>query len=475
MSVPHGKWHLDTQAVHAGERVRFAGAAVTPIFQSSTYIFDGDTARGYDAVKYARCNNTPNHDVLAEKLAALENTKAAMVTSSGMAAISTTLMTLLKSGDHLLVQQSLYGGTEMFLTNDLPDWGVTLTRVDADKPESWSAALQPNTKVFYIETISNPLLEIPDLPAVAAFCQENHLTSVIDNTFASPAVIRQATTKLPAALHTHCIAPPAELGIDVVIESATKYLNGHADIIAGAVAGSTKFMQKFISRLNHMGGCLDMHACFLLQRGLKTLPLRVRQQSANALALAQFLEKQPQVSRVLYPGLTSNPYYPRIQKLFGGQAGGVVTFELLAGAAAAEMMFQALKIPLVAPSLGGVESLITRPVTTTHVGMSQEERQRCGISDGLVRVACGVEATADLIEDFELALASIGAKANALSLGSSNGPRLGQVLQNAHGIDEAVQAVEEAGLGKTPSEAVSGSLDVNVSQLNDNKKIAQQI
>ncbi|KAL0017849.1 hypothetical protein WJX77_001581 [Trebouxia sp. C0004] len=195
--------------------------------------------------------------------------------------------------------------------------------------------IKSNSKVFYIETISNPLLEIPDIPAVAAFCQQKGLTSVIDNTFASPAVFR-----------------PADLGIDVVCESATKYLNGHSDISAGVVAGSADFIKRLVSRLNHLGGTLDPHACFLLQRGLKTLPLRVRQQSSNALALAHFLEKQPQVSRVLYPGLPDHPHFPRVQKLFGGQAGGVVTFELTGGAPAAEMMFQALNIPLVAPSLG---------------------------------------------------------------------------------------------------------------------------
>lgn len=457
MSVP-GRWHIDTEAVHAGEEERFAGSAITPIFQSATYVFDGDTSRGYDEVKYARCNNTPNHDALAAKMAALENTKAAVVTASGMAAISTTLLTLLKSGEHMLVQQSLYGGSEIFFTNDLPDWGISFTRVDADKPDTWAAAMKSNTKVFYIETISNPLLEVPDIPAVAAFCQEHGLTSVIDNTFASPAVVR-----------------PADLGIDVVCESATKYLNGHSDITAGVVAGSAEFIKRLVSRLNHLGGTLDPHACFLLQRGLKTLPLRVRQQSANALALAHFLEKQPQVSRVLYPGLPDHPHFPRVQKLFGSAAGGVVTFELLGGAAAAELMFQALHIPLVAPSLGGVESLITRPATTTHVGMSQEDRQRCGISDGLVRLACGIEATADLIQDFELALASIGGKANALSLGSSNGPALGEVLQNVNGIDEAAQAVEESGLGKTTPDGLSGPPDVDTAQLRVNKKIVQQI
>ncbi|DBA72263.1 TPA: hypothetical protein ACH3X2_010649 [Trebouxia sp. C0005] len=391
-------------------------------------------------------------------MAALENTKAAVVTASGMAAISSTLLTLLKSGDHMLVQQSLYGGSEIFFTNDLPDWGITFTRVDADKPDTWAAAVKSNTKVFYIETISNPLLEVPDIPAVASFCQQKGLISVIDNTFASPAVFR-----------------PADVGIDVVCESATKYLNGHSDISAGVVAGSADFIKRLVSRLNHLGGTLDPHACFLLQRGLKTLPLRVRQQSSNALALAHFLENQPQVSRVLYPGLPDHPYFPRVQKLFGSQAGGVVSFELTGGAPAAEMMFQALNIALVAPSLGAVESLITRPATTTHVGMSQEERQRCGISDGLVRVACGIEATADLIEDFELALASIGGKANALSLGSSNGPALGEVLQNVNGIDEAAQAVEDSGLGKAPSDGLSGSPDINISQLKQNKNILQQI
>eukprot|EP00891_Asterochloris_glomerata_P006568 jgi/Astpho2/6568/Aster-08078 len=386
------RYGLETVAVHAGEGSadeRICGAATLPVFQSSTYVrdknvYDGDVSRGYADVKYARCNNTPNHFALAKKLSELEGTEAAVVTGSGMAAISTSLLTVLRSGDHMITQRSLYGGTDHFITKDLPLLGIK------------------HTKVFYVESISNPLLEIPDLVAVVAFAREHNLVTIIDSTFASPVIFR-----------------PADWGFDIVVHSATKYLNGHSDLICGVVCSSAERIRQVTDKLNHLGGCLDPHGCFLLQRGLKTLPLRVRQQNATALALAQFLQSQPQVSRVYYPGLISDSSNARVQQLFGGSCGGVVSFELIGGAVAANKLLQELKLCLVAPSLGGVETLITRPITTTHVGFTKEECEASGVTEGLIRVAVGIESTADIIEDFQLALASLAQMGNRLQDGKA--------------------------------------------------------
>ncbi|KAK9809021.1 hypothetical protein WJX72_008033 [[Myrmecia] bisecta] len=387
---PAQQFHIETQVVHAGEaKPRYGGAAVLPIFQSATFAYEGELT--YASVKYARCSNTPNHTVLAAKIAALENTEDGLVTTSGMAAISTTLLTFLRPGDHMLTQTALYGGTYDFVHKDLADLGVSVTEVDIAQPATWQAALQSNTKVFYVETISNPLTSVGDLPAVASFAKQHGLVSMIDNTFASPVIFR-----------------PADWGFDIVLHSATKYLNGHSDLIAGAIAASADSITKIVAKLNHFGGSLDAHACFLLHRGLRTLVLRVRQQSQTAQALAEFLEQHPQVAQVHYPGLPSHPAHKYAKRLFEEErCGGVLAFELKGGVEAVDTMFEALKLPFVAPSLGGVESLITRPSSTTHVGMSAEERQAAGISDGLVRLSVGIENTQDLTHDFEQALSRI--------------------------------------------------------------------
>lgn len=379
---------LDTKLIHAGEPTqRLHGAVVMPVFQSSTFENHGE--QSYHDLRYIRLNNTPGHDVLHAKLAALEGSESALVTASGMAAISTTLLTLLPAGSHLLAQQHLYGGTHDFLTQDLPAMGVEVSFVDPAAPQTWAAALRPNTRVFYIETLSNPLLGLPEVEAVATFARENSLHSVIDNTFASPVNFR-----------------PVAHGIDLVVHSATKYLNGHNDIVAGVVCGSEPTVRQITHRLNHLGGSLDPHACFLLHRGLKTLGLRVRFQNDSALTIAQFLSQQPAVTRVNYPGLETHPQHPLARRLLEGY-GGMLSFELSGGAAAAEAFLAATTYPIVAPSLGGVDSLITRPAATSHAGMDPELRRRNGISDGLIRFSVGIEATEDLIEDFTQALQAV--------------------------------------------------------------------
>jgi cystathionine beta-lyase/cystathionine gamma-synthase len=379
--------HIETKLIHAGEpEPRILGAVNVPIFQSAMFEYAG--GGDYHDIRYIRLNNTPNHVALHRKLAALENAEAALVTASGMAAISTALLSVLSAGDHLLVQGSLYGGTHDFVTKDLPCFGISYDFVDGNDPASWRAKLRPNTRALYVETMSNPLLEIPDLEAVPRFCREHGLVSLIDNTFASPINFR-----------------PAEHGFDLSLHSATKYLNGHSDIVGGAVIGRADLVERVKRRLDHLGGSMDPHQCFLLHRGLKTLALRVRYQNESALKVAQFLAAHPRVAGVNYPGLPAHPQHQRACALFDG-FGGMLSFEVEGGLEAAERFIHATKLPVVAPSLGGVETLITRPATTSHAGMAPEDRRRLGITDSLIRVSIGIEATEDLIEDFGRALAA---------------------------------------------------------------------
>lgn len=376
---------LSTRLIHAGEpQPRIHGAVSMPIFQSAMFEYSGETS--YHDLKYIRLNNTPNHAALHQKLAALENGEAALVTSSGMAAISTALLTVLSSGDHLLAQNCLYGGTHDFLTNDFAAFGIAYDFIDGDAPETWKSRLRPNTRAIYMETMTNPLLQVADLEAVAHFAKEHGLVSIIDNTFASPVNFR-----------------PIEWGFDLSVHSCTKYLNGHSDIVAGALIGGAGMIERITHKLNHLGGSLDPHACFLLHRGIKTLAVRMACQNESALAIARFLESHPAVQRVNYPGLESHPRHARARHLFDGFS-GMLSFELKGGKEAAERFMKKVALPIIAPSLGGVETLITRPVTTSHAGMSQEDRLRLGITDGLIRLSVGIEATEDLIDDFHQAL-----------------------------------------------------------------------
>src|SRR5215467_7436093 len=355
-----------------------------PVFQTAMYEYAGE--KTYDEVRYIRLNNTPNAQVLGEKLAELENAEAALVTASGMAAITTTLLTLLSKGDHLLAQNCLYGGTHDFVTKDLENFGIAYDFVDGDDPESWERKLRSNTRAMYVETISNPLVQVPDLEAVVKFCKAHNLVSAVDNTFTSPVNYR-----------------PPEHGFDLSLHSATKYLNGHSDIVAGAVIGKEDIVEKITHRLNHLGGSLDPHAAFLLHRGMKTLALRVKQHNENAMKMANFLENHKAISKVNYPGLQSHPQHERAQRLFEG-FGGMMSLELADGVGAAEAFMHASKLAAVAPSLGGIETLITRPATTSHSGVSPSDRQKLGITDGLVRLSVGLEDADDLIEDFRQSL-----------------------------------------------------------------------
>ncbi|HXG66540.1 MAG TPA: aminotransferase class I/II-fold pyridoxal phosphate-dependent enzyme [Blastocatellia bacterium] len=383
--MPRDFKRLETKLIHAGEpEPRIAGAVSMPIFQSSTFEYGGE--KSYHDVRYIRLNNTPNHLALHAKLAALENAEAAIVTASGMAAISTALLTVLSAGDHLLAQNCLYGGTHNLLTNDFAAFGIAYDFINADDPDSWQSKLRPNTKAIYVEAMTNPLLEVADLKAVVEFAKANHLVALIDNTFASPVNFR-----------------PAELGFDISLHSCTKYLNGHTDIVAGACIGRGDLIEKIIHKLNHLGGTLDPHAAFLLHRGMKTLALRVGYQNQSALRIAQFLENHPAVAQVNYPGLESHPRHERARALFDGFS-GMLSFEPKGGLGATERFMKRVRLPIVAPSLGGVETLVTQPATTSHSGMSAEDRRGLGISDSLIRVSVGIEATEDIIEDFDQAL-----------------------------------------------------------------------
>jgi len=376
---------LETKLIHAGEPDPLINGAVSiPVFQSSTFEYSGQTS--YHDLKYIRLNNTPNHIALHQKLAALENAEAAVVTSSGMAAISTTILALLSSGDHFLAQECLYGGTHEFILKDLSALNISFDFIDGNTPQNWKDKLRSNTKAVYVETMTNPLLQIADLKAVVEFAKSNNLISIIDNTFATPINFR-----------------PPELDFDLSIHSCSKYLNGHSDIVAGAVIGRGELIEKITHKLNHLGGSLDPHACFLLHRGMKTLAVRMKHQNESALEIARFLENHQAIEKINYPGLESHPGHKRACDLFDGFS-GMLSFELKGGVKAAERFIQNTTLPIVAPSLGGVESLITRPVTTSHSGLSKEDLQKLGISDSLIRVSIGIEATEDLIEDFKQAL-----------------------------------------------------------------------
>jgi cystathionine gamma-synthase/cystathionine gamma-lyase/cystathionine beta-lyase len=385
---------IDTLAVHAGERRPGPdGSVVFPIYQGT--VFEVAPGTDYHDLKYIRLNSTPSQVYLHDKLAALEGAEAALATASGMAALTSVLHTVLGAGDHLLAADCLYGGSHDFLVRRAEALGWTYTFVDPHAPDTWAAALTPDTRAFLVEAIVNPLVRVPPLREVAEFAGRHGLTSIIDNTFASPVNLR-----------------PLKLGFDLCFHSATKYLNGHADLVAGSVAGSREMVERVRHTLNLYGGTLDPHAGFLLARGLKTLGLRVRAQNHNALALAEFLDAHPAVVEVSYPGLVTHPDHRHAAELLAG-FGGMLSMRVAGGVDAAETVLEALRIPYVAPSLGGVQSLVTRPATTSHAGMTPQARAAAGITDDLIRVSCGIEDAADLVADFAQALDAASEARNA--------------------------------------------------------------
>jgi cystathionine beta-lyase/cystathionine gamma-synthase len=359
---------------------------VPPIVQSATFYW-ADPSDG--ELVYTRWTNNPNQIEVAEKVAALEGMEAALALGSGMGAIASTLLALTRQGDHIAASSLLYGGTHTLLASELPLRGVETTFVDPVEGD-WEAALRPETRVVYLELPTNPSLRVPDPRPVVELAHARGITVVADVTFASPVNFRGA-----------------EVGIDVVVHSATKYLGGHADIIAGVVAGPRKIVDEVHRVSKFYGAVLDPHAAWLLDRGMRTLDVRVRRHNENAQKVAEWLSTQDAVARVDYPGLPSHPDHEVAKALMDG-FGGMVSFVLKGGGPAADRFVSALRIALAAPSLGGVETLVSQPRYTSHVGLSEAEREASGVPDGFVRLSIGIEDASDLIADFEQALAAAG-------------------------------------------------------------------
>ena len=384
-----------TTAVHAGthDDAR-TGAVGTPIYQASTFLLGADQygsiEQGFarDRFIYSRYGN-PSQWAVQEKLAALEGADSAIVFSSGMAAITATVMALVDKGAHVVASADLYGGTYNLFNQEFPTFGMSATLVDPQDFAAIEAAIRPETQLMYFEAITNPLLKIIDIPRLAEIAHRHGLRLVIDGTFAPPVAMRAL-----------------EQGADVVVHSASKYLNGHSDLIAGVAAGPRKLIDMIWPRLLNYGGSLDPHACFLLERGLKTLAIRMRAHEESAHALAQYLEGHPKVARVFYPLLDSHPDRAVARRLLKNGTGNV-TFFVQGGDQAALALVNALRIPKQATSLGGVESLVSLPFNTSQASFTARQRAAIGIHPGCVRLSVGIEDAADLIADFEQALAKI--------------------------------------------------------------------
>ena len=367
-----------TQSVHVGSMGDpLYGGVTNPIYTSSAYDYETE-------VRYPRYYNTPNQKAVVQKLSALENGEDGLIFSSGMAAIMTSMFAMLKHGDHILFQNDLYGGTHHAAVHELNRYGITYSMVDADDLIAFERAIRPQTKVIYIETPSNPLLKITDIAAVAKIAKRHGIVTIIDNTFASP--VNQN---------------PIDFGIDIVTHSGTKYIGGHSDLCCGVAIASKKLVAKIKESALHFGGSLDAQSCYLVERSLKTIVLRVQQQNKSALKLANFLQAEPKVGSVYYPGLKDHPLYKIAKKQMPGGFGGMLSFEVKNNP---DTFLRKLKLIKRAISLGGVESTITSPVKTSHAKLSAAERLKVGISDKLLRFSVGIEEANDLIADIKQAL-----------------------------------------------------------------------
>ena len=375
---------INTICIHEGgvEDVVFKGAT-SPLYMSTSYAFED-----VDVKRYPRYYNTPNQEALSKKLATLEHAEEAMIFGSGMAAISTALMTFLQAGDHVVFQQTLYGGTYNFAVKQLERFGIAYTFTEGWNVEDFQAEIRSNTKLIYIETPSNPLLTITDLSAIAGLAKKEGIMTMIDNTFASP--INQN---------------PIDFGIDVVLHSATKYMGGHSDICAGVIASTMTNMEKVFETAICFGGSLSEYTVWLLERSLKTMGLRVKAQSTNALQMAEYLVTNPDVVNVHYPGLTSHPDH-ELAKSQMHAFGGMLTFELHHDIDVS-LFFKQLKLIKPSMSLAGVESTVSSPVQTSHALMSADDRQKQGINEFLVRFSLGIEDIDDLVADIEQAIAKV--------------------------------------------------------------------
>lgn len=373
-----------TVAVHGPFERRHANEPVVrPVFQSTTYVAEIGATKD---VLYERYGNTPNQLALAKKYALLEGAEAAIFLSSGMAATAMAHLAILRPGDHLVASRWIYGGTRALFDEEFGRFGISVTYVEPDQPRAWRRAVTRNTRAIFFETPVNPTMRIVDPKAVVQICREQGVALLVDSTFASPINFR-----------------PLEHGADVVITSGTKYLNGHSDVTAGVVAGTQAVVDEVTRLARLWGSTLDSHSAWLLDRGLKTLEIRIERQNANGMAIAEWASQQPAVASVLYPGLPSHPDHDLAKKLLSG-FGGMVGLVIKGGVEAAERFLRRLQVITHAPSLAGVESLVSEPRLTSHKGMSAADRAGIGIPDGYVRLSAGIENTADLIADLRQAL-----------------------------------------------------------------------
>lgn len=374
---------MSTRAVHAGSVTPAPGQpVVTPIHQTATFFTDPVPS---GEVLYTRYGTNPNHLLLAGKLSQLEGADSAVVLASGNAACALSILSCLGAGDHLVAQRELYGGTLRILERELPRLGIAVTFVP--NGDGWAEMVRPNTRALLMEMPVNPTLRVPDIAAAAHVARNAGVPLIVDATFASPVNFR-----------------PLEHGADIVFHSATKYLGGHSDLTAGVVCGSEERIGAVRELLKSFGPVLDPHAVWLLERGVKTLAVRMARHNENGLAVARWLEQHPGVEQVFYPGLESHPDHERARSLFSG-FGGVVSLRVRGGDDAALRVTQRLRLMCVAPSLGGVETLVSMPRYTSHASLSVEERRSIGIDAGFIRLALGIEDSADLIADLEQALA----------------------------------------------------------------------
>ena len=372
---------LNTICTHVGElEDKQHKGAVSPLYMSTSYAFDD-----VDVKRYPRYFNTPNQEGLCKKIAALEHTEAALIFGSGMAAVSTALMAFLRAGDHVVLQQTLYGGTYNLVTEEFSKYGIQYSFTQGWEAADFEDKIQKNTKVIYIETPSNPLLTITDIEAVATIAKKHGITSMIDNTFASP--VNQN---------------PVDFGIDVVIHSATKYMGGHSDICAGAVASTEANMNRIFHLAKNFGGSLSDYTVWLLERSIKTMGIRVRAQNENAMAMATYLVEHEDIDAVYYPGLPTHAGHMLAKRQMKG-FGGMLSFELKPYLDASKFQ-KALKLIKSSMSLAGVESTLLSPTQTSHALMSPEVRAEQGIRDGLIRFSVGIEEVADLMQDIDQAI-----------------------------------------------------------------------
>jgi cystathionine beta-lyase/cystathionine gamma-synthase len=375
---------LATLAVHAGvEQHDTDTPVVQPIYQSVNFVQEVGTGEG---MRYPRYGNSPNAEVVQRRIAALEGAEAAVVLASGMAATACALLALLRPGDHLLASAWIYGGTQQLFLQEFQTFGIDVTLLDPTETRVWRRKLRKETRAIFLESPVNPTCRVLDLRPVSHFTQAEGIALVVDSTFASPVNLR-----------------PIEHGADVVIHSATKFLNGHHDVLGGVVCGTEAYIEEVRQKMMLWGQAPDPFACWLLERGLKTLDVRVRRQNENALRIAEWAAERKEIKRVHYPGLPSHPDHEVARTLLDG-FGGMMALELSGGARAAERFVRKLKLFRHAPSLGGVDSLVSEPRFSSHAHIDAEQRARAGVPDGFLRLSIGIEGVADLIADIEQAL-----------------------------------------------------------------------